>query len=82
MHNCMRRPTALRHVDGHGHDARSREFKKTAFAEALQIGLVEEIQNLLGAEAIGDLDFEALETAVRDRTLQDRCTGAGTAVQP
>lgn len=36
----------------------------------MQISLAEEIQNLLGAEAIEDLDFEALETAVRDRTLQ------------
>jgi hypothetical protein len=36
----------------------------------LQIGLVEEIQNLLGAEAIEDLDFEALETAVRHRVLR------------
>jgi len=36
----------------------------------LQVGLVEEIQNLLGAEAIEGLDFEALETAVRHRALQ------------
>src|ERR1700693_4146282 len=45
-------------------------LKKTATAEALQIGLVEEIQNLLGAKAIEDLDFEALETALRHRALQ------------
>ncbi|MBZ5625989.1 MAG: ISKra4 family transposase [Acidobacteriia bacterium] len=44
--------------------------KKTALAEALQISLVGEIQNLLGAEAIEDLDFEALETALRTRSLQ------------
>jgi len=37
----MRRPTAP-----------AARLKKTALAEALQIGLVEEIQNLLGAEAI------------------------------
>ncbi|MBI3683983.1 MAG: ISKra4 family transposase [Acidobacteria bacterium] len=36
----------------------------------MQVGLVEEIQNLLGVEAIEDLDFEALETAVRHRALQ------------
>jgi hypothetical protein len=36
----------------------------------LQVGLVEEIQNLLGAKAIEDLDFEALETALRHRALQ------------
>jgi hypothetical protein len=36
----------------------------------LQVGLIEEIQNLLGVEAIEDLDFEALETAVRHRALQ------------
>ena len=55
----MRRPTAP-----------AARFKKTALAGALRIGLVEEIQNLLGAEAIEALDFEALETAVRDRSLQ------------
>jgi Uncharacterised protein family (UPF0236) len=55
----MRRPTAP-----------AAKLKKTSLAEALQIGLVEEIQNLLGAEAIEDLDFEALETAVRHRALQ------------
>jgi hypothetical protein len=55
----MRRPTAP-----------AVTLKKTALAEALQIGLVEELRNLLGAEAIEDLDFEALETAVRDRALQ------------
>src|ERR1700730_15260865 len=58
-HNCMRRPTAP-----------AARLKKTALAEALQIGLVEEIQNLLGAEAVEDLDFEALETAVRHRALR------------
>lgn len=55
----MRRPTVL-----------AAKLKKTALAGALQISLVEEIQNLLGAEAIEDLDFEALETAVRHRALQ------------
>jgi hypothetical protein len=45
----MRRPTAP-----------AARLKKTALAEALRIGLVEEIQNLLGAEAIEALDFEAL----------------------
>jgi hypothetical protein len=55
----MRRPTAP-----------AATLKKTALAEALQIGLVEEIQNLLGADAIEDLDFEALETALRHRALQ------------
>jgi hypothetical protein len=47
-----------------------RRLKKTALAEALQVSLVEEIQNLLGAEAMEDLDFEALEMAVRHRALQ------------
>jgi len=55
----MRRPTTP-----------AARLKKTALADALRIGLVEEIQNLLGAEAIEDLDFEALETAVRDRSMQ------------
>lgn len=39
-------------------------------AETLQVSLAEEVQNLLGAEAIEDLDFEALETALRHRALQ------------
>jgi len=55
----MRRPTAP-----------AATLQRTALAEALQIGLVEEIQNLLGADAIEDLDFEALETALRHRALQ------------
>ena len=55
----MRRPTAP-----------TVTLKKTALGEALQIGLVEAVQNLLGADAIEDLDFEALEMAVRQRTLQ------------
>src|ERR1017187_10507652 len=73
MHNCMRRPTAP-----------AASLKKPALAEALQISLVEEIQNLLGAEAIEDLDFEALETAVRDRTLQiaARRWNSGSTVTP
>jgi len=53
----MRRPTAAK-------------FKKTALGEALQISLLEEVQNLLGADAIEDLDFEGLETALRHRVLQ------------
>jgi hypothetical protein len=55
----MRRPTAP-----------TVTLKKTTLGETLQIGLVEEVQNLLGADAIEGLDFEALETAVRQRTLQ------------
>jgi hypothetical protein len=35
----------------------------------LQVGLVEEIQNLLGEESLEEIDFEALETAVRHRAL-------------
>ena len=58
-HNSRRRPTAP-----------AATLKKTALAEALRIGLVEEVQNLLGAEAIEDLDFEALETALRNRAMQ------------
>jgi hypothetical protein len=46
------------------------KFKKKALAEALQIGLVEEIQKLLGADALEGLHFEALETAMRHRALQ------------
>jgi hypothetical protein len=44
--------------------------KKTALAEALQAGLVEEIENLLGEQAAEETDFEALETALRYRALQ------------
>lgn len=36
----------------------------------MQVSLTEEIQNLLGAEALEDLDFEALEAALRRRALQ------------
>jgi hypothetical protein len=47
----------------------------------LQAGLVEEIQNLLGADAIEDLDFEALETAVRGKAtvpgIQARASAFG-----
>lgn len=45
-------------------------LKKTALAEVVQTGVVEEILNLLGAKAVEHLDFEALETAVRHRALQ------------
>ena len=58
-HNCTRQPTGNRAT-----------LKKTVLAEALQVSLVEEIRNLLGAEALEDLDFEALETALRHRALQ------------
>jgi hypothetical protein len=58
-HNCIRRWAAL-----------PARLKKTALAEALQVSLVEEVQTLLGAEAVDDLDFEALEMALRHRALQ------------
>ena len=36
----------------------------------MQTGLVEEVQHVLGEEALEELDFEALETALRYRALQ------------
>ena len=46
------------------------QLKKTALAKVVHAGVAEEIQNLLGAEAIEHLDFEAVETALRHHALQ------------
>jgi hypothetical protein len=59
MHSFTRQPLTL-----------ITKLKKTVLAEALQISLIDEIQNLLGADALEDLDFEALESALRRRALQ------------
>jgi hypothetical protein len=41
------------------------EAKKNLLADLLAIDIVQEIEILLGRQAVGDLDFEALEIAVR-----------------
>jgi hypothetical protein len=44
--------------------------KKNLFADLLAIDIVQEIETLLGRQAIEKLDFEALEVAVRQQVLQ------------
>jgi hypothetical protein len=50
--------------------------KKNLFADLLASDVVQEIETLLGRQAVEDLDLEALELAVRQQVLQL----AGTAV--
>lgn len=45
-------------------------LKKNLFADLLAIDIVQEIETLLGRQAIETLDFEALEVAVRQQVLQ------------
>src|SRR6201997_70025 len=51
--------------------------KKNLFADLLAADVVQEIETLLGRQAVEDLDLEALELAVRKQVLQL----AGTAVE-
>src|SRR5580658_1835814 len=51
--------------------------KKNLFADLLARDVVQEIERLLGRQAVADLDLEALELAVRQQVLQL----AGTAVE-
>src|ERR1700691_4733474 len=44
--------------------------KKTLFADLLASDVVQEIETLLGRQAVEDLDLEALELAVRQQLLQ------------
>src|SRR6202050_5515416 len=44
--------------------------KKTLFADLLASDVVQEIETLLGRQAVEDLDLEALELAVRQQVLQ------------
>ncbi len=54
-----------------------RRVKKNLFAELLAADVVQEIETLLGRQAVEDLDLEALELAVRQKVLQR----AGAAVE-
>src|SRR6202795_4915954 len=54
-----------------------RGVKKNLFADLLASDVVEEIETLLGRQAVEDLDLEALELAVRQHVLQL----AGAAVE-
>ena len=45
-------------------------LKKNLLADLLAIDIVQEIEILLGRQAVADLDFEALEVAVRQQVLQ------------
>jgi hypothetical protein len=45
-------------------------LKKNLFADLLAIDMVQEIETLLGRQAVEKLDFEALEVAVRQQVLQ------------
>src|ERR1700678_4269408 len=65
MHNCSsRKPSKPKRV------------KKNFFADLLATDVVQEIETLLGRQAVAELDLEALERAVRQKVLQL----AGTAV--
>src|SRR5258707_8169672 len=52
-------------------------LKKNLFADLLASDVVQEIETLLGRQAVEDLDLEALELAVRQHVLQL----AGAAVE-
>lgn len=52
-------------------------LKKNLFADLLASDVVQEIETLLGRQAVEDLDLEALELAVRQQVLQL----AGAAVE-
>src|SRR5216683_1615281 len=54
-----------------------RRVKKNLFADLLATDVVQEIETLLGRQAVEDLDLEALELAVRQQVLQL----AGAAVE-
>src|SRR6266446_2482199 len=47
-----------------------RRVKKNLFADLLATDVVQEIETLLGRQAVEDLDLEALELAVRQQVLQ------------
>jgi len=46
-----------------------RGVKKNLFADLLASDVVQEIETLLGRQAVADLDLEALELAVRQQVL-------------
>src|SRR5690242_1558815 len=45
-------------------------LKKNLFADLLAMDIVQEIETLLGRQAVENLDLEALEIAVRQQVLQ------------
>jgi len=59
LHNCESRK-----------QCRGRRLKKNLFADLLAIDIVQEIEILLGRQAVEHLDLEALEVAVREQVLQ------------
>ena len=46
------------------------KLKKNAIAASLQSEIAREIEELFGSQALEEIDFEALETAMRRRALQ------------
>ena len=46
-----------------------RSRQKKGLQTALEAEVVQEVEALLGREAVAELDFEALEVALRQRTL-------------
>ena len=46
------------------------KLKKNAIAASLQGEIAREIEELFGSQALEEIDFEALETAMRRRALQ------------
>jgi len=46
------------------------KLKKNAIAASLQDEIAREIEELFGSQALEEIDFEALETALRRRVLQ------------
>jgi hypothetical protein len=45
-------------------------LKKNLFSDLLAIDVVQEIETLVGRQAVADVDFEALEVALRQQVLQ------------
>src|SRR5260370_14002855 len=62
---------------GRGGAAPGPGLKKTLFCDLLASDVVQEIETLLGGQAVEDMDLEALELAVRQHVLQL----AGAAVE-
>ncbi len=53
-----------------GADGGLRDQPKKGPPTALEAEIVQEVEALLGREAVAELDFEALEVALRHRTLR------------
>jgi hypothetical protein len=52
--------------------AREVETKKNAITASLQGEIAREIEELFGSQALEEIDFEALETAMRRRAPHDK----------